>query len=60
MSELRWHKSSHSSASGNCVEVRQHADRADVRDTKNRHAGYITFDKTAWSAFLQAIKSDTL
>ena len=52
MTEPTWRKSSHSTGSGNCVEVRQHADRADVRDTKNRHAGQITFDK--------ADQSDTL
>ncbi|PRY00060.1 DUF397 domain-containing protein [Allonocardiopsis opalescens] len=55
-----WHKSSYSAGSQNCVEVREHADRADVRDTKNRQAGHITVSAPEWNAFLQAIRDNTL
>ncbi|PRY01704.1 DUF397 domain-containing protein [Allonocardiopsis opalescens] len=55
-----WHKSSYSDGSENCVEIREHADRADVRDTKNRAAGHITVDAAAWNAFVRAVKTDAL
>ncbi|PRY01569.1 DUF397 domain-containing protein [Allonocardiopsis opalescens] len=60
MAEAVWHKSSYSNQSGSCVEVRTSADQADVRDTKNPQADYLTFDRTEWSVFIRAVQSDTL
>ncbi|GAB3460622.1 hypothetical protein GCM10027570_45790 [Streptomonospora sediminis] len=55
-----WGKSSYSSGSGNCVEVRDHANGADVRDTQNREAGHLELSSDAWAAFLVAVKSAEL
>ncbi|PRY01703.1 uncharacterized protein DUF397 [Allonocardiopsis opalescens] len=60
MNNRQWHKSAYSSGASNCVEVRGHADRADVRDTKNRAAGHITVDAAEWNAFVRAVKTDAL
>ncbi|PRX96674.1 DUF397 domain-containing protein [Allonocardiopsis opalescens] len=60
MNDNQWHKSSYSNGASNCVEIREHADRADVRDTKRREAGHITFDRAEWSAFLRAVRNDAL
>ncbi|MGW9349758.1 DUF397 domain-containing protein [Nocardiopsis flavescens] len=49
-----WHKSSYSGASSNCVETREHEDGADVRDTQNREAGHLSFDRAEWLAALAA------
>ncbi|PRX95756.1 DUF397 domain-containing protein [Allonocardiopsis opalescens] len=55
-----WHKSSYSGGSGSCVEVREHTDRADIRDTKNPQAGHITVGAREWNAFVRAIRDDAL
>ncbi|MBA8825601.1 hypothetical protein FHX42_002967 [Saccharopolyspora lacisalsi] len=34
-------------------------DRAAVRDTKDRSAGYFTTSRTQWSTFVAAIKDGT-
>ncbi|MFJ6019752.1 DUF397 domain-containing protein [Nocardiopsis alba] len=49
-----WHKSSYSHNGNNCVEAREHASGADVRDTQNRDAGYLSFDRAEWFAALRA------
>lgn len=49
-----WHKSSYSQNGGQCVEVRESGDGADVRDTVNREAGHLTFPTTEWAALLRA------
>ncbi|WP_306369862.1 DUF397 domain-containing protein [Nocardiopsis sp. CC223A] len=51
-----WHKSSYSSTGSNCVETREHACGADVRDTQNRDAGHLSFTSTEWIAALTAAK----
>ncbi|QKW31945.1 DUF397 domain-containing protein [Nocardiopsis flavescens] len=55
-SSTEWHKSSYSGSSSNCVEAREHAAGADVRDTRNREAGYLTFPSSEWVATLAAEK----
>ena len=55
-----WHKSSYSDGGANCVEVRAHTDRADIRDTKNPQAGHITVTAREWDAFVRAIRDDAL
>lgn len=48
-----WRKSSYSSTpGGDCVEVRDRDTQVDVRDSKNPDAGFLTFDREAWQAFL--------
>ncbi|WP_083903374.1 DUF397 domain-containing protein [Nocardiopsis alkaliphila] len=48
-----WHKSSYSQNGGQCVEAREGAHGADVRDTQNREAGHLTFDHVEWLAALR-------
>lgn len=49
----RWHKSTHSPNGSDCVEAREHENGADVRDTKHRDAGHLSFDRTEWLAALR-------
>lgn len=49
-----WHKSSYSNTGGQCVEVRESHDGADVRDTVHREAGHLNFPTTEWAALLRA------
>jgi hypothetical protein len=51
-----WHKSSYSTGANECVEVREHTAGADVRDTRNREAGHLTFASSEWLAALAAEK----
>ena len=51
-----WHKSSYSGDSPNCMEVREDASGTDVRDTKNREAGHLSFGPSEWAAILAAAK----
>lgn len=47
-----WHTSSYSGDSGNCVEI-AHSDPAiDVRDSKRRDAGTLTFSRATWCDLL--------
>lgn len=48
-----WHKSSYSNTGANCVEAREHAGGADVRDTQNREAGHLSFSAFEWGALLK-------
>lgn len=54
-----WHKSSYSVNGGNCVETREHAGGADVRDTQNPELGHLTFAPTEWSALLGTVSSSS-
>ncbi|MBV2366356.1 DUF397 domain-containing protein [Streptomonospora nanhaiensis] len=56
----QWHKSTYSAAAQNCVEVREHAAGADVRDTQNRDAGHLSMPAAEWAAFLVAVKTADL
>ena len=53
---LRWHKSSHSSANGQCVEVASVAGTVAVRDSKNPAGPGLVFTRQAWAAFLESVK----
>ncbi|GAA4665342.1 DUF397 domain-containing protein [Streptomyces youssoufiensis] len=58
--EPRWTKSSYSSNGGNCVEVATNLaphGTIPVRDSKNPHGPTLTFDPTAWSAFVTGVKA---
>lgn len=49
-----WRTSSRSSG-GSCVEVAPRPDRILVRDTKNREAGMLAFDRSAFAAFIDGV-----
>ncbi|MFW5416344.1 DUF397 domain-containing protein [Nocardiopsis sp. CNT-189] len=60
MSHRGWFKSSHSSGAESCVEVREHEGGADVRDTRNRQDGHLTFPASEWSALIRLLaRADT-
>lgn len=48
-----WSKSSHSGAATDCVEVREAPRTVDVRDTKNRERGHLSFPAAEWAAFVR-------
>lgn len=53
-----WRKSSYSNGTGgNCVEAREHAGGAAVRDTQNRDLGHLGFQAREWTALLGALTS---
>ncbi|MFB6893658.1 DUF397 domain-containing protein [Kitasatospora sp. NPDC056327] len=54
MIEPTWHKSSHSSNEGaQCVEVAHTPGTVHVRDSKDKTGPRLTFDPTAWAAFIE-------
>ncbi|QKW49124.1 DUF397 domain-containing protein [Streptomyces buecherae] len=57
----RWFKSSHSDNGGACVEVAANLAAAHgtvpVRDSKDPHGPTLTFDTTAWTAFVAGIRA---
>jgi hypothetical protein len=54
--QVRWHKSSHSSANGQCVEVAPVAGTIAVRDSKNPDGPKLIFTRQAWVAFVEDVK----
>lgn len=59
MNTADWRKSSYSGGSNDCVEARQSAAGADVRDTQNREAGHLSFASQEWAALLGGMRSRT-
>ncbi|WP_433067558.1 DUF397 domain-containing protein [Dactylosporangium sp. CS-033363] len=56
----RWQVSTRTGANGNCVEAALNLPSVVlVRDSKNRTGPHITFDRTAWSAFIGAVHDGT-
>lgn len=53
-----WHTSVYSPNGSNCVEVREGASGADVRDTQNREAGHLTFPREEWAALLSGVRME--
>ena len=51
--QVRWHKSSHSSANGQCVEVTPVSGTIAVRDSKNPAGPELIFTRQAWVAFVE-------
>ncbi|MEU3310822.1 DUF397 domain-containing protein [Nocardiopsis sp. NPDC006832] len=51
-----WHKSTYSGGSNECVEAREYSSGADVRDTRNRDLGHLTFDRPEWTFFLETVR----
>jgi len=53
-----WHTSTYSQNGGQCVEAREGAHGADVRDTKHREAGHLSFGRVEWLAALRVAAQD--
>ena len=57
LSQAKWHKSTRSGGSGNCVEVADNLPGiVAVRDTKNRDGGTLIFTDAEWTAFVGGVK----
>ena len=56
-SGVRFHKSSFSSADGNCVEMGMQKDRVYVRDSKDQGGAVLVFNSAEWDAFLKGVKA---
>ena len=53
-----WHKSTRSSANGDCVEVADNLpDVVAVRDSKDPDGGTLQFTRSEWAAFIAGAKS---
>lgn len=52
-----WHKATYSANGSHCVEAREYAGGAAVRDTQNRDLGHLEFQKQEWAALLRALTS---
>ncbi|WP_446212915.1 DUF397 domain-containing protein [Micromonospora sp. IBSANI012] len=58
---VTWRKSTRSNGSGNCVEVADNlAGNIGLRDSKDRSAPILTFNRVAWSSFIAGVKQGTL
>lgn len=56
MAETTWRISSYSGQNNNCVEFAElDADRAAIRDTKDRSGAALTFPRAAFAAFTAGI-----
>jgi hypothetical protein len=52
-----WRKSSHSSGTGNCVEVAAADGSVGIRDSKQHGRGpVLEFPRAGWAAFMRAAK----
>ncbi len=61
LSRAAWHKSSHSSQDGNCVEVASNLPGAvAVRDSKDPHGPALIFTPGEWRRFTARVKSGEL
>jgi hypothetical protein len=56
MKHMNWHKSSHSTAQGNCVEVAPLPGGAVVRDSKDPAGPALRFSADAWRAFIAGVR----
>jgi hypothetical protein len=52
-----WHKSKYSSGGQNCVEARESAEGAEIRDTQHRELGHLSAPAPEWAALLAAVRS---
>ncbi|MGC4854212.1 DUF397 domain-containing protein [Micromonospora sp. DT4] len=60
VARVTWRKSTRSNGSGDCVEVADNLPGAvGLRDSKDPAGPVLTFDPTAWSAFVANVKQET-
>ncbi|MET7640183.1 DUF397 domain-containing protein [Streptomyces sp. NPDC005438] len=57
MNEPIWHKPSHSTNGGACVEVATNLPTTLVRDSKTPHGPQLTLTPEAWTTFTQKLKA---
>nr|WP_221308574.1 DUF397 domain-containing protein [Nocardiopsis mwathae] len=58
---MAWRTSTYSNnTGGQCVEVAGTRQGTFVRDTQNRHLGYLAVPAREWGAFLSGVRSDLL
>lgn len=57
LSQAKWHKSSLSNPSGNCVEIAEVDGKFAVRDAKDRGRGALIFTKSEWKAFVGGVRN---
>ena len=58
LSRAEWHKSSHSSRSGNCVEVARNLPApVAIRDSKAPEGPKLLVSPETWQAFLSALRA---
>lgn len=55
-----WHKSTYSGGSNECVEVCEHLNGVDVRDTGHRELDSLGFQGGEWAAFVRDVKDGAL
>ncbi|MCP2165475.1 DUF397 domain-containing protein [Goodfellowiella coeruleoviolacea] len=55
-----WRTSSHSTGTGNCVQLAFTADAVAVRDSKNPAGPVLTFARAGLARFLTVLKRDRL
>ncbi|TQM82783.1 uncharacterized protein DUF397 [Saccharothrix saharensis] len=51
-----WHKSSHSGANSDCVEVAHSRAVVGIRDSKSPDTGTLTVPRATWAAFLAGLR----
>lgn len=51
-----WHTASYSANGSHCVEAREKADGAEVRDSMHRHEGHLEFPTAEWATLLGGIR----
>jgi hypothetical protein len=56
MNPSPWHTSSYSGNTGECVEVQEGA-VTNVRDTRHRESGYLSFPSAEWAALLDSVRT---
>jgi hypothetical protein len=55
-----WKKSTRSNGSDSCVEVREHGECVEIRDSKDPSGPVLSFDRETFASFVQAIRGGTL
>jgi hypothetical protein len=58
LTHAQWHKSSHSSANGQCVEVAGLPGAVAVRDSKDPAGSKLIFTRADWQEFVFAMAED--